>query len=161
VKKTNDGTTAELERKLASMKRIVWIFLLFVAWAGVGYAQAGARPEPVFVIHGPTIVAFFAPAIGPELKNESDLNEVLSDFQLYYGQASKPLRKAGIDFPDANTLTFRVRIGKNLRRYRMSKSGVGYFFIAPGKEPHIEYGVMTDEDLLDAARKYFGIAIHD
>jgi hypothetical protein len=41
----------------------------------------------------------------------------------------------------------------------MSKIGVGYFFIAPGKEPHVEYGVMTDADLLDAARKYFGIAI--
>jgi hypothetical protein len=141
------------------MKRIAWIFLLAAVWAGMGNAQEGARPEPVFVIHGPTIVAFFAPAIGPELKNESDLNEALSDFQLYYGQASAPLRKAGIDFPDTNTLSFRVRIGKRLRRYRMSKIGVGYFFIAPGKEPHIEYGVMTDANLLDAARKYFGIAI--
>jgi predicted RNA binding protein YcfA (HicA-like mRNA interferase family) len=141
------------------MKPIIWVFLLVAVWAGVADAQEGARPEPVFVIHGPTIVAFFAPVTGQELKNESDLNEVLSDFQLYYGQASEPLRRAGIDFPDANTLSFRIRIGKKVRRYRMNETGVGYFFIAPGKAPHIEYGVMTDAGLLDAARKYFGIAI--
>lgn len=133
--------------------------MLVAVGAGVGNAQEGANPVPVFVIHGPTIVAFFAPETGPELKNDSDINEALSDFQLYYGQASAPLRKAGIDFPDTNTLSFRICIRKKVRRYRMNKTGVGYFFIAPGKEPHIEYGVMTDADLLDAARKYFGIAI--
>jgi hypothetical protein len=141
------------------MKRIAWIFLLATVWAGLGNAQEGAKPEPVFVIHGPTIVAFFAPVTRQELDSDPDTNEALSDFQFYYGQAREPLRKAGIDFPDTNSLSFRIRIGKKLQRYRMSKIGVGYFFIAPGKEPHIVYGVMTDEDLLDAARKYFGIAI--
>ena len=102
---------------------------------------------------------FFAPEKGKELKNDSDVNEVLSDFQLYYSQASAPLRKAGIDFADTDTLTFKIRIGKKVQRYRMGEIGVGYFFIAPGKKPHIEYGVQTDADLLEAARKYFGIAI--
>jgi hypothetical protein len=148
-----------MQRRLASMKRIVWILLFVAACAGTGNAHNIAKPVPVFVIHGPTIVAFFAPVIGGELKNDADVNEVLGDFQLYYGQASAPLRKAGIDFPDTDTLTFDVRIGKKVRRYRMNALGVGYFFIAPGKEPHIEYGVMTDADLLIAARKYFGIAI--
>lgn len=141
------------------MKRSAWIFLFVAVCAGTGNAQKAAKPVPVFVIHGPTIVAFFAPEIGKELKNDSDVNEVLSDFQLYYGQASAPLRKAGIDFADTDTLTFKIRIGKKVQRYRMGEIGVGYFFIAPGKKPHIEYGVQTDADLLEAARKYFGIAI--
>jgi hypothetical protein len=146
-------------RRLAGMKRIVWIFLFVAVCAGTGNPQNTAKSVPVFVIHGPTIVAFFAPVRGKELKSDSDINEVLSDFQLYYSQASAPLRKAGIDFPDTDTLTFEICIGKKVRRYRMSKIGVGYFFIAPGKEPHIEYGVRTDGELLDAARKYFGISI--
>jgi hypothetical protein len=142
------------------MKRIVWIFLFVAIYVGSGSSQqASTESLPVFVIHGPTIVAFFAPVTGKELKNDSDTNEVLSDFQLYYSQASGPLRKAGIDFLDTDSLSFKIRIGKKLRRYQMSKTDVGYFFIAPGKEPHIEYGVMTDKDLFDAASKYFGIAI--
>lgn len=130
--------------------------MLVAVCAGTGNAQNTAKPVPVFDIHGPTIVAFFAPTTGKELKNDADIDEALGDFQLYYSQASAPLRKAGIDFPGTDTLTFNLRIGKKLRRYRMRKIGVGYFFITPGKEPHIEYGVMTDADLLDAARKYFG-----
>jgi hypothetical protein len=31
--------------------------------------------------------------------------------------------------------------------------------MAPGKKAHIEHNVMTDEDILDAAQKYFGIVI--
>jgi hypothetical protein len=142
------------------MKQFMGILLFIAVCVAAGNSQeSSAGSQPVFVIHGPTIVAFFAPVIGSELKNESDLNEVLSDYQLYYSQASAPLQKAGIDFPNTNTRLFRICIGKKVRRYRMSEIGVGYFFIAPGKEPHVEYGVMTDADLLDAARKYFGIAI--
>jgi hypothetical protein len=34
---------------------------------------------------------------------------------------------------------------------------VGYYFIAPGKKPRIEYGVVTDIDLLQIATEYFGV----
>jgi hypothetical protein len=141
------------------MKRIVWTFVLVVVCAGIGSAQNTAKPVPVFVVHGPTIIAFFRHVTDEEMESDPDTNEVLSDFQLYYSQARAPLRKAGIDFPHADTLTFKIRIGKKVQRYRMGKIGVGYFFIAPGKKPKIEYGVQTDAGLLDAARKYFGVAI--
>ena len=151
---------AKLRRRLASMKQFIGILLFIAVCVGVGNSQeSSAGSQPVFVIHGPTIVAFFALATEKGKENDPNVNEVLSDFQLYYSQASAPLQKAGIDFPDTNSRSFRICIGKKVRGYRMSKIGVGYFFIAPGKEPHVEYGVMTDADLLDAARKYFGIAI--
>jgi len=151
---------AELRRRLASMKQFIGILLFIAVCVGVGNSQeSSAGSQPVFVIHGPTIVAFFALATEKGKENDPNVNEALSDFQLYYSQASARLQKAGINFPDTNTLSFRICIGKKVRRYRMSKIGVGYFFIAPDKEPHAEYGVMTDEDLLDLARKYFGIAI--
>lgn len=151
---------AELRRRLARMKQFIGILLFIAVYVGVGDSQeSSAGSQPVFVIHGPTIVAFFALATEKGKENDPNVNEALSDFQLYYSQASAPLQKAGVDFPNTNTLSFRICIGKKVQRYRMSKIGVGYFFIAPHKEPHIEYGVMTDADLLDAARKYFGIAI--
>jgi len=36
---------------------------------------------------------------------------------------------------------------------------VGYYFIAPGKAPHIEYGVLTDVDIVQAAAAYFQLAL--
>jgi len=55
--------------------------------------------------------------------------------------------------------SFQTRTGAKVRTFQTGKAGVGYYFIAPGKEPHVEYGVMTDEDLLVVARKYFGVVI--
>jgi hypothetical protein len=42
---------------------------------------------------------------------------------------------------------------------RVGGNDAGYYFIAPGKKPHVEHGVMTDEDLVDVARKYFALKI--
>ena len=133
------------------MKQFVGILVFVAAWVGSGCSQhTSTNPQPVFVIHGPTIVAFFAPVTAKDLDNDEDTNEALSDF---------PLHKAGIEFYEADARSFKVRIGTTVRIYGTSKAGVGYYFIAPGKEPHIESGVMTDEDLLGAARKYFRLAI--
>jgi hypothetical protein len=142
------------------MKQFVGILVFVAAWVGSGCSQhTSTNPQPVFVIHGPTIVAFFAPVTAKDLDNDEDTNEALSDFQFYNGKVGGPLHKAGIEFYEADARSFKVRIGTTVRIYGTSKAGVGYYFIAPGKEPHIESGVMTDEDLLGAARKYFRLAI--
>jgi hypothetical protein len=142
------------------MQRFIWILLIVAVWAGAGNSQDAAKPMPVFAIHGPTVVAFFPPVTQQDLSSNPDTNEALSDFQFYNGKVSTPLHNAGVEFREANTLSFRTRIGTTVRIYRTGKAGIGYYFIAPGKEPNIVSGVMTDEDLLDAARKYFGITIH-
>jgi hypothetical protein len=49
-----------------------------------------------------------------------------------------------------------VRVGKIVKAFRPVKGDVGYYFVAPGKKPRIEYGVMTDADLLQVANEYFG-----
>lgn len=111
------------------------------------------------MIHRPTILAFFPPVTRSDLDSDEDTNETLSDFQFYAGEVRTPLRNAGIDFLDADAPSFRIRIGTQVRTFKTGKISVGYYFIAPGKKAHVEYGVMTDADLLDVARKYFGIAI--
>jgi len=34
------------------------------------------------------------------------------------------------------------------------KGSCGYYFISPGQKPHVEYGVQTEDDLLQEAKKY-------
>jgi hypothetical protein len=49
---------------------------------------------------------------------------------------------------------------KQVLRLRLAswQGSRGYYFIAHGKKPHVEYGVMTDADLLAAAKQYFGVS---
>jgi len=82
-------------------------------------------------------------------------NEALSDFQFYASQVASPLKQAGIDFEVASATEFKVNNSGAFHDFRTGKVRVGYYFVAPGKEPHVEQGVMTDLDLLDVAREQF------
>jgi hypothetical protein len=133
---------------------------LFVGWCVLALAcvaAAGPRQAKTatVVVQGPTVIAFFEPVTDAELDKDADLNETLSDFQLYARKAREPLRKAGVEFHELYVNSFQLRIGQSLTSFRPTKATVGYYFIAPGKKPQIEYGVMTDLDLLDLANKYF------
>jgi hypothetical protein len=118
-------------------------------------AAGSAEKQPVIVVRGPTVVAFFEPQA--KLDKDPDTNEALADFQLYARRARAPLAKAGIEFHELYARSFRLRSGNKWTRFRTVKEGVGYYLVAPGKKPHIEYGAMTDVDLLQAANQYFGI----
>lgn len=114
-------------------------------------------PAKTYAVEGPTIVAFFRHVTDAEMDKNPDINEALGDFQLYATQAAPKLRALGVDFKVASATRFKLRIGKQVRDFRAGKADVGYYFIAPGKGPHVQYGVMTDVDLVDAARAYFNI----
>ena len=102
-------------------------------------------------------MAFFEPVPQSKLDKDPDTNESLADFQLYARSVREPLRKAGIEFHELYAHSFRLRIGSKLTTFRPAKVDVGYYLVAPGKKPRIEYGVMTDSDLLQVASAYFGI----
>ncbi|UWZ86525.1 hypothetical protein [Occallatibacter riparius] len=103
----------------------------------------------------PTVIAFFdgRSNAAPE---ESD---ALSDFVFYAGQVGPTLQRAGIEFRELDGSFFRVQKGKRTLTFRAGPIKVGYYLIAPGQEPHIEYGVMTDEDLAEVAAGYFGVTV--
>jgi hypothetical protein len=126
--------------------------------------RAGAvmKAPPVFNVKGPTVIAFFPPVSDSELDKDSDLDDSLSDFQYYDDEVRVPFKKAGIELHEAYARSFSVRVNGKLTTFRTTqKNDVGYYFIAPGKKPHVEYDVMTDEDLLDVAHDYFGIPLPD
>lgn len=126
-------------------------FLFLVAASRTAVAQTPQR----FNVEGPTIIAFF---VGGDRLSDNDEpnNEVLGDFQLYFMQAKAPLQKLGVQLLDTSSPAFHIRAG-NTRTSFHPKSRVGYYFIAPNKKPRIEYGVHTDDQLVQIAREYFAI----
>jgi hypothetical protein len=117
-------------------------------------AQTPPDSSPVYALRRATVLAFFVGADhAPEI--DSNGNETLSDFQLYAYQAKGPLKRMGIDLLDTIAPVFRVRLAAKETTLRPTQK-VGYYFLAPGKEPRVEYGVRTDDQLIDIAREYFG-----
>lgn len=115
-------------------------------------ASAGEKQARIVVTH-PTIIAFFGH--DPSL-TEDDANEVLSDFQLYAQRAHDPLTQRGIELRVVDASEFNVVVGKTVTAFKAAKVQVGYYLIAPGRKPRVEYGVTTDTDLLQLADEYFG-----
>jgi hypothetical protein len=116
-----------------------------------------ATQRPTIDVRQPTIVAFFSPVTQAEL-SDGETNEALDDFQYYAGQVRAPLRNAGIKLHEIYAHSFQIRIGKKITVFHPVKAEVGYYFAVPGKKPRVEYGVLTDVDLLNIAHEYFGTA---
>lgn len=142
--------------QLRKMQRFIAGAVLAVAGALLSPAQSPAAKEPVIVIRRPTIVAFFAPLSQAESKNDSDANEALADFQFYALKAENTLKDKGVDFREVYARSFHVQRGGKSATFRPGKT-VGYYLVSPDKEPRVEYGVMTDVDLLQVAEDYFGL----
>ena len=120
----------------------------------------GATPQkkPI-IVNGPTVIAFFPSVTDAELSKAPDTNEALADFQLYATRARPRLNDAGIHFEEIYASSFAIRCATKTTTFRPQQSHVGYYFIAPGKPPHIEYGVLTDVDIVQAAAAYFQLAL--
>jgi hypothetical protein len=126
------------------------------AFCVIAIALRAAEKQPLVVVRGPTVIAFFEPVPSGQVDKDADANEALSDFQFYARSIRTRIRKAGIEFHELYTHSFRLRVGNKMTTFRPAKVGVGYYLVAHGKEPRIEYGVMTDSDLLQVANAYFG-----
>ncbi len=138
------------------MKRFISLVALLSILAATALLLS-SQNTPTFDIGRPTILAFFPPVTQTELVKDPDTNESLSDFQFYASQVQEPLEKAGVNFKEVYAHSFRIRVGKTVTTFRPVRVEVGYYFVAPGKEPRIEYGVMSDVGLLQIANEYFGV----
>lgn len=106
------------------MIRFISVLTLVAVWAATGNSQAVRKQPQTFVIHRPTIVAFFPPVTSSDLDNDEDTNQALSDFQFYVGAVRARLQKIGIDFYEADASSFRVRVGSRIRTFQPGKIGV-------------------------------------
>lgn len=140
------------------MKNLIGPALLPVV-LGLPMAIAQETPISTFVIERPTIIAFFTHVSDADLEKDPDTNEALSDFQLYTSKAGPRLKKAGIDFEVVSGVRFKVKNRGVVHTFKSGKVGVGYYFVAPGKQAQVEYGVHDDLDIVDIARRYFQLPI--
>ncbi len=121
--------------------------------------QPRTQSDPTFDITKPTILAFFPVSETASKEDAADSNEALADFQFYGRQVLKPLATIGVDYKEIYASHFIVRVGHAQTTFR--PANVGYYLVAPGKKPCVEYGVMTDSDLLHAAQSCFGVNKHE
>jgi hypothetical protein len=138
--------------------RVPSVFVAILAGLLCCTLTAAGTKQPTIDIRQPTIVAFFPPVTQQELK-DGETNEALSDFKHYAALVRQPLQTAGIRFEEVYERSFRTRSGDRIATFHPAKGKIGYYLVAPDKKPRIEYGVMTNSDLLGIAREYFGVAI--
>jgi hypothetical protein len=115
---------------------------------------AKAAAATVFTVRQPTIIAFFS-LKGDDLK-DPDTHASYADFQHYVMSAKKQLGGRGVRVEQVYATTFTVQVGKSRLQFTPVRRQCGYYFIAPGRQPQVAYGVITDDDLVDAAQRYFG-----
>ena len=132
--------------------------LLLVMAFGSAAPQTAAE-IPTYAITGPTVIAFFAPVTDAELEKNPDTNEALSDFQLYASQVAPRMKRAGIHFEVASAVRFRLKNAGVTHTFTPAKTFVGYYLVAPGKKPRVEYGVLDDLSLMEIAKQYFRLPV--
>ncbi|HKO13163.1 MAG TPA: hypothetical protein VJV22_14405 [Acidobacteriaceae bacterium] len=140
------------------MIRILSAVTLGLALFLAPHALPQAHAENPIVVRGPTVVACFVPVTDADMEKYPNLNESLSDFQLYTAQARQPLQQRGIAFRVLSAHRFRMQVRGKVVNYLVG--GVAYYFVAPDKRVHVHTGVMTDTELVEAADRYFGTGAH-
>jgi hypothetical protein len=141
------------------MRRLCLLATSFILLLPAGSLSLRASIEtPLFDIHQPTVLAFFRPTSHAD-ESGSRANDTLSDFQVYLRKASAPLGQAGIEVHDVYARSFQVRERMKTTTFQTKKIGIGYYLVSPGKKPRVEYGLMSDSDLIRVASEYFDMRI--
>jgi len=143
-------------------KSIAAAVLLMLASLAVAAPTAKARASsaaPTFIVKQPTIVAFFS--LKPGDLNDPDIRESYRDFQRYVAAAKQQLERHGVKVEQAVATSFSVQLGKAKMRFTPVRRQCGYYFLAPGRQPQVAYGVISDGDIVRGAQRYFGDALRE
>jgi hypothetical protein len=109
--------------------------------------------RPIVNASPSVIVAFFAPFTLDDQRDPGTV-ETWSDFSLYARQAQARLSDSGIHLEIVRADSFRLRAGSKVLLIQPKKA-CGYYFATTGKPGKLLYGVITADDLLLLARRYF------
>jgi hypothetical protein len=106
----------------------------------------------VYKISTPTVVAFFE---YEGCQTDPNCEDSLEDFQVFFGRIRKRINQSVVSIHECYRKSFEIE-SRGKRTRVTAEKGVGYYLVAPEKTPHIELGVITDDDLVDLMDKYFG-----
>ena len=127
------------------------------ARAPVPAAAAPARRDSTWVeITGPTLIAFFPPDVSAQIDAGGDEATALDDFGHHLASATDSLRALGVRVVGVGTRTLHVvQDGRtNVFAVPRDSADLGYYLVAPGRPPLVQYGVLSDTDLVDVAQEY-------
>jgi hypothetical protein len=142
------------------VKKLIGVaaLLLLVPFA-VAAPPAKAPVAPVFVVKQPTIIAFFS--LKPGDLGDPDTKESYNDFRRYVSAARVRLARHGVKVEQAVAISFTVQLGTAKMRFTPVRRQCGYYFLAPGRQPQVAYGVISDDDIVRGAQRYFGDALRE
>jgi len=143
------GTIAGCKRKAPAAPAVA---VVAVPKTVVPVASVTKADGDTFQISGPTIIAFFPTT-----------QEALGDFQNYLYEMMQPLQDAHIRVEQSYESAFQVQVdGKQvIFNAKAVKYGYGYYFIEPGKAPHVVTDMLTYQDFQQVSKDYFGIIVAD
>jgi len=143
------------------MKKLITVFLLSVPFAmAAPPAKTPATPAtPTFIVKQPTIIAFFS--LKPGDLTDPDTKESYSEFRHYVASAKQQLQRHGVRVEQAIGTSFSVQVGTRKVRFTPVRRQCGYYFLAPGRQPQVAYGVISDDDIVRGAQRYFGDALRE
>jgi hypothetical protein len=118
-----------------------------------------ASPTPAFIVKQPTIIAFFS--LKPGDLSDPDTKESYNEFRRYVSAARLRLARHGVKVEQAVAASFAVQLGTAKMRFTPVRRQCGYYFLAPGRQPQVAYGVISDDDIVRGAQRYFGDALRE
>lgn len=128
----------------------------FLSLFWLASSAAESPSEPIIVIQGPTIVAFFN-VTQQEVDEDQGLAEGLSDFQFYTERAAKQLKRINVSMHQRDGNSFKVEIDGETVAIDVPRGGHGYYFFAPSMPAKAVHGIGTDVDIVQTAEEYFGL----
>jgi hypothetical protein len=119
---------------------------------------SAAEQQTRFVVTRPTLISFFLDSTDKKVRRDG--NEALAGFQFYLPDAEHTLEQAGVEVHQVFHVTsFRVKSRSQWRTFAPRKVTFGYYFVAPGREPRIEYGADDTDTILGFAAEYFHLQL--
>src|SRR5262249_44364593 len=141
-----------------AVKKLALAALLILVPGVLAAPPVKTPATPVFLVKQPTIVAFFSLKSGD--LQDPDMSESYRDFQRYVASARGRLERHGVKVEQAVGTSFTVQVGAGTGAAKMRFTPVrrqcGYYFIAPGRQPQVALGVISDDDIVRGAQRYFG-----
>ncbi len=129
--------------------KFLWLFVALVFFSAGGMAQSPAHHNRVI---------FFGLSTDEVDSLSGDESEVYSDFSAYTQQATPTLRKMSIEPEYLSIDTIRISYGKHktlsVERKRMP---FGFIFSDGVRKPLVVEHVLTADEIVKQARKYFRI----
>ena len=128
--------------------------------------QAAAEPAPAppqaerdstwIDVVGPTLIAFYPASATTLIDSSSDDATALDDFGYHLASAHDSLRALGFRVVSVGSRTLHVVHGATATTFRVPRDSadLGFYFVAPGRDPVVYYGAQAEDALIDAAHAY-------